>query len=115
MTRIAEASHRIETLLAALQQAVRARETRYPGQSTLQQALDVLPGQDLEVLCHGDQPALPMAAEGLALVLGHLLDNAQAHGATRVDLTLRSQEGGLSLRVQDNGPGISEGNPGQGV
>ncbi len=50
--------------------------------------------------------ALPLSAEVMQIVLGHLFDNAFAHGATQVRVGMC--EG--VLRVSDNGPGISEGN-----
>ncbi|WP_238366080.1 sensor histidine kinase [Mesobacterium pallidum] len=98
----------IEAQLSALRDAARARETRYLGTCTL---ADVAPGlgadwPDLTLASEGDRVPLPMAAEGLALVLSQLLRNAAEHGATRVSLSSE----GPRLTVSDNGPGISDGN-----
>ncbi|MEM9785606.1 MAG: ATP-binding protein [Pseudomonadota bacterium] len=56
-----------------------------------------------EVVTDGE---VPLSAEVMQIVLGHLLDNAFAHGATRVTADLQ----GDRLVVADDGPGISEGN-----
>jgi len=58
---------RIETQLAALREAARARETRYVGESTLAEAAPKLaedhPGLALNLT--GDDQTVPIAAEGL--------------------------------------------------
>ena len=59
----------------------------------------------------GESLPVPLSHNGLALVLTHLAGNAAAAGATEVRLTAhRDDAGALTLRVADNGPGISAGN-----
>lgn len=96
----------LERQLAALRSAAQARETRYLGQTTLTRTLAVLPDQPLTLHLTGGDTPLPLATEGLAVVLTQLLRNAQEHGATEVRLTARDR----SLMVHDNGRGISAGN-----
>ncbi|WP_281995550.1 sensor histidine kinase [Ruegeria faecimaris] len=103
------ARQQIETQLAALRDAARAREARYVGASTLRDALPGAPPLELN-LSGADDIAFPISAEGLRIVLGHILQNAKDHGASAVDL--RSEEAGnaVILTVSDNGVGISPGN-----
>ncbi|SMO79266.1 sensor histidine kinase [Ruegeria faecimaris] len=103
------ARQQIETQLAALRDAARAREARYVGASTLRDALPGAPPLELN-LSGADDIAFPISAEGLRIVLGHILQNAKDHGASAVDL--RSEEAGnaVILTVSDNGAGISPGN-----
>jgi two-component system, OmpR family, sensor kinase len=90
--------------LQALREAAQAREVRYLGQTTLDEVVKGLTGARFVVV--GGDVHLPMAAAGLALVLGHLVRNAVEHGAREVRLTAQ----GAELRVQDDGSGISTGN-----
>ena len=98
----------IEAQLEALRSMAQARETRYLGQCTLAKVVSgVVPGlAGLTVTTEGGALSLPMAAEGLRLVLQQLLRNAAEAGATAVTLTA----GPGRLLVADNGPGISSGN-----
>lgn len=103
----------LEAQLAALRRAAQARETRYLGVAWLR---DVAPGlaedfPGLVVDVDGDA-ALPLAPEGLRMVLGQLLRNAAENGARRVVLRA-GVEAGPFLDVEDDGPGISEGNRGR--
>ncbi|SLN19922.1 Sensor protein RstB [Roseovarius litorisediminis] len=90
--------------LEALRQLAVAREPLGIGPSRLS---EVVPGvrADLTIEVNGD-PALPMDARALEVVLGHLAQNAAAHGADR--LVISAAEGGVL--VSDNGPGIAPGN-----
>lgn len=106
------ARDQMEVQLAALRQAAQAREVRYLGEVTVAQAAQDLtvavPG--LAVTVAGADMTLPLAAEGMALVLGQLARNAVAHGATSLHLHAARQGGVLLLWVRDNGRGISDGN-----
>lgn len=98
--------------LAALRAVAAARETNHRGQACLDElAADLRaahPGLGLSI--EGGALALPLSRAGLAIVLGHLLDNAASHGAARVALTASPGPHGPALRIGDDGPGISAGN-----
>lgn len=102
----------IEAQLTALREAARARETRYLGATTLAELLPELradwPG--LTVRAEGAEAPLPLAAPGLAIVLGQLLRNAAESGAGAVTLRAQTEAGRAILDIADDGPGISPGN-----
>jgi two-component system, OmpR family, sensor kinase len=105
---IAEAGAQMERHLAALREAAAAREPGHRGWSRLD---DVLPGLQmahpgLRLAVAGGDVALPLAAEGLGIVLQQLVANAAAAGAGEV--RLEASDG--RLMVADDGPGISAGN-----
>lgn len=106
------ARHQIEAQLAALRKAAQARETRYLGQSSLAEVLPALkadwPTLTLDAKAAGR--SLPIAAQGLSIVLAQLLRNAVEHGASRVALEVDGDEDTPVLRIADNGRGISSGN-----
>jgi signal transduction histidine kinase len=102
----------IEAQLSALRQAAQAREVRHLGQSRLP---DIVPELSAEFPSHtlsltGETVLLPIASEGMAIVLRHLLHNAAEHGARHVTLSARAGEGGVTLDISDDGCGISPGN-----
>lgn len=105
---IREAAARMEAELAALRAVAAARAALHHGTCRLDDLVPALasafPGLELSVT--GGDVALPLAPEGLRLVLIQLLGNAAAHGARRVELAVAAD----ALRVQDDGAGISEGN-----
>lgn len=111
------ACQQIEAQLAALRAAAQAREVRYLGQTTLAEVAPVLmqspgrPQPSLVVL--GDRVAVPISAEGLQIVMFHLIQNAADHGAQQVTVTAEVAEGTTRLIVQDDGRGISSGNEGR--
>ena len=112
LEQIGAAGRQIEAQLAALRQVARARETRYLGQSTLAALLPRL-GEDwpgLRFAASGEAVAIPLAAEGLRLILGALARNAGEHGATEMRLTVSLSGDECRLSVSDNGSGISPGN-----
>lgn len=99
---------RMETELAALRAVAAAREPRHSGTSDLAAVVAGLkpsyPGLTVETV----PVQVPLAAQGLAIVLGHLMENAGLAGASRVTFT--TDPLGPTLRITDNGPGISTGN-----
>jgi signal transduction histidine kinase len=107
LSRIDEATDRMTALLAAQQAFARAQDPRFQGRSSLSGMLSHLAARHpaLQLTLEGDAH-LPLSAEGMDLVLDHLLGNAAALGATAVRLTGT----GSGLTVADNGPGISTGN-----
>ncbi|MCU0802656.1 MAG: HAMP domain-containing histidine kinase [Rhodobacteraceae bacterium] len=113
LAQIDGARQQIETQLQALRDAAQAREVRYLGQTSLGviAARLTVPGLDLQL--SGSDVALPMAGEGLVVVLSHLLRNAAEQGAGKVAISAAALPAGQRLTVADDGPGISAGNAGQ--
>ncbi len=107
LTRIDDAADRMTALLEAQRELARAQEPMAGGHAAVADLVDGLAAQfpGLALTVAGDHP-LPIARDGLWLVLEHLLGNAQAHGATAVTLTT----GADTLTVADDGPGVSAGN-----
>ena len=108
VTQIRSAGKQMQAQLAALREMVVAREANYHGSAQLVSLFDKLISEhpDTEFNVDGGTISLPMSGDGLMLVLGHLIRNSGLHGATKVSLTASEN----LLVVQDNGPGISEGN-----
>lgn len=106
------AAAQIAAQLAALRAVAQARETRYLGQVRLDDLAGELSERflGLQVEIEGGAVTLPMAPEGLRLVLGHLLGNARDAGARHLRLQAGADATGVMLRVADDGPGISPGN-----
>lgn len=66
---------------------------------------------DVEVSNSEEVERVVMAPHALESVLSNLVDNARQHGAERVEIAIaRAADGGVEIVVQDDGPGISEGN-----
>jgi signal transduction histidine kinase len=55
-------------------------------------------------------PPVAMSADNAHIVFAHLADNAVRHGATSLSVSAREQGGRLTVRVVDNGAGVSPGN-----
>jgi signal transduction histidine kinase len=107
LERIDTATERMTALLNAQRALARAQDPALAGQSRLSAVVDSLradhPTLTLTVTQDGD---LPFAADGLAMILTHLMTNAAGVGATELRLTAA----GRTLTVTDNGPGVSDGN-----
>ncbi len=105
---ILAAAARMQVQLGALHRAAAAHEPGYHGVATLAAVTGPLRTAfaPLRIDVVGDAVPLPLAADGLDIVLHQLLQNAAAHGATTVVLTANSG----ALHVQDNGTGVSDGN-----
>ena len=112
VAQIQGANQQMQDQLNALHRIAAAREPAHHGTCQLQEIAPLLrtahPNVDLALT--GEDLALPLAPQGLHIVLTHLLDNAAQHGATRVALDAHQNETGLTLTITDNGPGISPGN-----
>lgn len=102
----------IEAQLAALRRAAQARETRYLGDCRLAALLPRLAAQypGLVLALQGPDLPLPLAPEGMEVVLSQLLRNAAENGARHLWLAVSARPGDLSLTLHDDGPGISPGN-----
>lgn len=55
----------------------------------------------------GEQPELD--ADALREVLANVLDNARRHAGGRIEVLVRATEGGVEIRVTDDGPGVPVG------
>lgn len=111
-SQIRGAGLQMQDQLSALRAVAAARETSHRGQACLDDLAGDLGaahrGLDLSIEGGALAPALSRA--GLAIVLGHLVDNAACHGAGRVALTASPGSRGPVLLIGDDGPGISAGN-----
>lgn len=101
ITNISQATERMQDLLDAQRALARASEPLAAGVCTLSEVVPI--GSDVKIIQDGQ---IPLSAEVVELVLTHLVGNARAHKATKVELTADPH----TLTVADNGPGISPGN-----
>ena len=112
VTAIQTSAQRMETLLSGLRAVAAAREPMAPGATTLAALLPRLRADHagLTLQAEGTSLSLPVPAQPLSAVLGHLAANAAQHGAGTLYLTVTAVGDGQILDVGDNGPGIAEGN-----
>lgn len=102
LANVADATGRMQDLLAAQRALAKAHEPMPPGRVRLSAAL---PDSPLAVDVSADGE-IPLPEPLLRVVLTHLLGNAADNGASRVALSAKGRE----LVVQDDGPGVSPGN-----
>jgi signal transduction histidine kinase len=107
VAQIEGAAMEIQTQLEALREAARAREPRHVGRARVGEL--GLGHPELRIEVEGEAE-VPLSPDGLRLVLGHLIDNAAAHGAAHVSVRSEAFAGEVVLLIEDDGPGISEGN-----
>jgi signal transduction histidine kinase len=105
---------RATKLLNRLRDLARADSVEIGGSCRLEEVIAELRGrfEGLEIDCPGGIE-LPMSAENARIVIENLVDNAQRHGADRVEVAGGFDGDHLRLRVRDNGEGISAGNSDQ--
>lgn len=101
---IKQSSQKMDALLQALRQLAAAREPVGRGPVRVSDVVGTLTG-DVEVELSGDGD-LPIDHDSLQAVLTHLVQNAAAHGASKVSIACQER----ALRVSDDGPGIAPGN-----
>ncbi|MDP5362974.1 MAG: ATP-binding protein [Paracoccaceae bacterium] len=101
LTNIGAATQRMDDLLADQRAFAAAHEPLGEGACRLSDLAVSWPA--MIVVADGE---VPLRGDVMQLALGHLYDNAIAHGATAMRLT-RAQD---SVIVADNGPGVSAGN-----
>lgn len=106
-------ARRLTAITNRLRELARAEATPTDGATTLCPVVEALrsafPG--LSIQASGDL-AIPigMSAENLRIVLSHLADNAQRHGATRLAVDAEGQGAFIRLDIHDDGQGISPNN-----
>lgn len=99
---------RLERLLEAAREIAAARNPMHHGAVAL--GAVALPDSGVEVEVTGGDVVVPLSAEGLGIVLGHLVNNAECAGASKVVIEGAMTRDGAVLSVSDDGPGISAGN-----
>ncbi|QQA42187.1 sensor histidine kinase [Pelagovum pacificum] len=105
--RIRGATDRMTQLLDAQRALARAQEPYAEGETRLGELLTEMSADIGEIrLSLVSDGMVPLAADGLHMVLGHLIENARAHGAGEV----RFYAAPGRLTVTDDGPGVSRGN-----
>ncbi len=106
------AEKRAERLLSAARQIAAARMPEHRGSVMLDDVVSALrvrfPTIRIEVV--SGQQAYPLAKSGLAVVLGHIAENAVEAGARTLTLEGGQDDDGAWMTVTDDGPGISPGN-----
>ncbi|MBS8225169.1 sensor histidine kinase [Vannielia litorea] len=107
---ISGAAREIQEHLDALRKMARAREANHLGETSLAALEERLTCDALRLRLTGETILLPMSAEGLALVLTELRDNAAAHGASELRIEAAESDTIVTLRITDNGSGIPKGN-----
>ncbi len=102
---------RMSALLGRLRELARAENPELGGASRLSDLVARLrvdhPG--VQVVLYGDA-SVAMSFDNAIIVLGHLLDNARRHGATLVEIAATEAQATVTVRVADNGSGVSPAN-----
>ena len=112
VAQIKSAGAQIEAQLAALRNAVRAREARHIGVSNLSGVLWRLRNDwpSLRLEAEGDSIKVPIGEDGLKIILTQLFRNAVENGASTISLRAVAHGPEIQLLVADDGTGISAGN-----
>ncbi len=104
---------RLTAIVHRLRELARADNPQTLGSTSLHAVAAALrtafPGLRIE-MPGGSAATLPLSQENAMIVLSHLADNAQRHGADMLTLSARETGKSFCLTVADNGGGISEGN-----
>ncbi|MEM6496556.1 MAG: HAMP domain-containing sensor histidine kinase, partial [Pseudomonadota bacterium] len=103
---------RMEELLSSMRAFSLAEQNAIEGTcalTTLEGALR-LKFPALTITLRNGHVPLPTHQNTLTIVLIHMLENAQQHGAREVVLSASQGASGTSLTIKDNGTGISAGN-----
>jgi len=107
---------RLTAIVQRLRELARAEATPTAGRTTLAAAVADLragfPG--LRIEAEGDLGApVRISPENARIVLAHLADNAQRHGARRLRIAARPDGASLAVSLRDDGAGISAANRGR--
>ena len=105
---IARDADRMEHLLARMREYSAVGQLASDGTSDLASVVADVAAHfpALDIAAPGTSRAVPLSAEALTIVLRHLIENAESHGATQV----RVASARHGFTVEDNGRGISPGN-----
>ncbi|MGE7469358.1 HAMP domain-containing sensor histidine kinase [Bosea sp. NPDC003192] len=104
---------RLTAITNRLRELARAEATPTDGATSLGPVIEVLRSAfpRLAIQAGGDLASpIGMSAENLQIVLSHLADNAERHGATRLAVDAEPQADSIRLHVRDDGQGISPNN-----
>lgn len=103
---------RMEGLLASMRAFSLADQNAIAGTCSLRQICDEMQSRfaPLKLRLQNPDLCLPVHPATLRIILTHMLENAQQHGAGEVVLTASSDASGLCLTIADDGAGISDGN-----
>lgn len=114
LTNILHDTERASLLLNRLRALARAESVDIAGTCSLAEAVGKIRTEacTLAIDCPRDAD-LPMSEENARIVLDNLIDNAARHGADRVEVVADMDGRALTIRVGDNGTGISDGNAAQ--
>jgi signal transduction histidine kinase len=97
--------------LARADVLVGERDARTDARAVLASVADAMTGERFTIVLEVPEatPAISMDAGALEAVLTTLAENARQAGATRLDITLTHEDGGVAIEVADNGPGVPQG------
>lgn len=103
LSTIQTSGHRMAALLGALREFAAASDRDYRGTVLLDEVIAELRDGFPMLSIEADSARLNISAEGLSMVLLHLLGNSAAHGAGRVCI----QFSDVQLLYEDDGKGIA--------
>jgi signal transduction histidine kinase len=104
---------RLTAIVQRLRELARAESTPPGGETSLRAAIADLRSMfdDLRIEAAGRLDAvIGMSPESARIVLSHIADNAQRHGATELNISVELADNILRIVVRDNGAGISSAN-----
>ena len=101
---------RLSRLVQRLLELARAdMATAQDGRCSLRRVVERLEDVGVSIVIVGDEDALPIDAEALTAVLRILADNSGQAGARTATLRTARETGAITLRYEDDGSGIPEG------
>lgn len=109
LIRAREATSRLSRVMQALLAMFRSGIEPQLQVVTLAELLDAIPSNNMEIVVTHDAP-FQVDPDLLTAVLMNLLDNAQRHHASRVDMTVSNINDKVSLILHDTGDGCSAEN-----
>lgn len=112
---ILDAEKRAERLLTAAAEIVAARRPSHSGATSLDAHIETWTSEHptIEISIEGGDVILPLAATGLEMLSGHMIQNAKASSATRIAFRAEMRNGRPHLVIEDDGHGISDANAAQ--